>query len=70
MCFKSTSISYADLKCLIRAIFEDEHRLLEANAQKFPKCCSKQQQVRVRKNCGTLYRQLLNGCDLIMDDEK
>ena len=31
---------------------------------------NEQQQVRTRKNCGKLYRKLLNGCDLIMDDEK
>ena len=31
---------------------------------------NEQQQVRARKNCGKLYRKLLNGCDLIMDDEK
>ena len=29
-----------------------------------------EQQVRARKNCDKLYRKLLNGCDLIMDDEK
>ena len=31
---------------------------------------NEQQQVPARKNCGKLYRKLLNGCDLIMDDEK
>ena len=31
---------------------------------------NEQQQVRARKNCGKLYRKLLSGCDLIMDDEK
>ena len=31
---------------------------------------NEQQQVRARKNCGKLYQKLLNGCDLIMDDEK
>ena len=31
---------------------------------------NEQQQVRTRKSCGKLYRKLLNGCDLIMDDEK
>ena len=31
---------------------------------------NEQQQVRARKNCGKLYRKLLNECDLIMDDEK
>ena len=31
---------------------------------------SEQQQVPERKNCGKLYRNLLNVCDLIMDDEK
>ena len=35
-----------------------------------PKMNNEQQQVRARKNCGKLYRKLLNGCDLIMDDEK
>ena len=31
---------------------------------------NEQQQVRARKNYGKLYRKLLNGYDLIMDDEK
>ena len=31
---------------------------------------NEQQQVRARKNCGKLYRKLLNDCELIMDDEK
>ena len=31
---------------------------------------NEQQQVRARKNSGKLYRKLLNGCDLVMDDEK
>ena len=38
--------------------------------RKAPKMNNEQQQVRARKNCGKLYRKLLNGCDLIMDDEK
>ena len=38
--------------------------------RKAPKINNEQQQVRVRKNCGKLHRKLLNGCDLIMDDEK
>ena len=38
--------------------------------RKAPKIDNEQQQVRARKNCGKLYRKLLNGCDLIMDDEK
>ena len=40
------------------------------NCRKAPKMNNKQQQVRVWKNCGKLYRKLLNGCDLIIDDEK
>ena len=35
-----------------------------------PKIDNEQQQVRARKNCGKLYRKLLNGFDLIMDVEK
>ena len=31
---------------------------------------SKEQQRRARKNCGKLYRKLLNDEDLIIDDEK
>ena len=31
---------------------------------------NEQQQVRARKNYGKLYQKLLNGCDLIIDDEK
>lgn len=38
--------------------------------QKAPKMDSEQQQIRARRNCGKLYRKLLNGCDLIIDDEK
>ena len=38
--------------------------------RKAPKMNNEQQQVRARKNCGKLHRKLLNGCDLIMDDEK
>ncbi|CAF3430258.1 unnamed protein product [Rotaria socialis] len=38
--------------------------------RKAPKMDNKEQENRARKNCGKLYRQLLNGCDLILDDEK
>ena len=38
--------------------------------RKAPKMNNEQKQVRALKNCGKLYRKLLNGCDLIMDDEK
>ena len=38
--------------------------------RKAPKMNNEQQQVRARKNSGKLYRKLLNGCDLVMDDEK
>ena len=31
---------------------------------------NEQEQVRAQKNCGKLYRKLLNACDLIMQDEK
>ena len=31
---------------------------------------SEEQQRRARKNCGKLYRKLLNDYDLIIDDEK
>ena len=37
--------------------------------RKAPKMDNKQQ-VRARKNCGKLHRKLLNGCDLITDDEE
>ena len=38
--------------------------------RKASKMNNEQQQVRARKNSGKLYRKLLNGCDLVMDDEK
>ncbi len=39
--------------------------------RKAPKMDDEQQQeVWARKNCGKWYRKLLNGCDLIIDDEK
>ena len=38
--------------------------------RKAPKMDSEQQQRRARKNCGKLYRKLLNNYDLIIDDEK
>ena len=31
---------------------------------------SNDQEIRAQKNCGKLYRKLLDGCDLILDDEK
>ncbi|CAF4029601.1 unnamed protein product [Rotaria magnacalcarata] len=31
---------------------------------------SKDQENRARKNCGKMYRKLLSGCDVILDDEK
>ena len=33
--------------------------------EKTPKMNNKEQEKRARQNCGKLYRQLLNGCDLI-----
>ena len=45
--------------------------IVRRKRRKAPKMNNEQQQVRARKNCGkSLYRKLLNGCDLIMDDEK
>ena len=38
--------------------------------KKAPKMDSEEQQRRARKNCGKLYRKLLNDYDLIIDDEK
>ncbi len=35
-----------------------------------PKIDSEDQEKRAKKNCGKLYRKLLPGCDLILDDEK
>lgn len=35
-----------------------------------PKMNNEQQEIRAKKNCGKLYRKLLNGYDLIIDDEK
>jgi len=35
-----------------------------------PKMDSQDQDKRAKKNCGKLYRKLLRGCDLILDDEK
>ena len=31
---------------------------------------SKDQEKRAKRNCGKLYRKLLRGCDLVLDDEK
>ena len=38
--------------------------------KKAPKMASKEQEDRARRNCGKLYRKLLNDYDLIIDDEK
>ncbi|CAF1611100.1 unnamed protein product [Rotaria magnacalcarata] len=38
--------------------------------KKAPKMDSYDQEKRAQVNCGTLYRLILNGCDIIMDDEK
>ena len=38
--------------------------------KKAPKMDSEEQQRRAQKNCGKLYRKLLNDEDLIIDDEK
>jgi transposase len=38
--------------------------------RKAPKMNSEEQQTRARKNCGKVYRKLLDGCDVIIDDEK
>ncbi|CAF3398641.1 unnamed protein product, partial [Rotaria socialis] len=38
--------------------------------RKAPKMNSKDQENRARKNCGKMYRKLLSGCDVILDDEK
>jgi len=35
-----------------------------------PKMDSEDQEKRAKRNCGKLYRKLLGGCDLILDDEK
>ncbi|CAF3754543.1 unnamed protein product [Rotaria sordida] len=35
-----------------------------------PKMNSEDQEKRAKRNCGKLYRKLLRGCDLILDDEK
>ena len=37
---------------------------------KAPKMDSEDQEKRAKKNCGKIYRELLSGCDLILDDEK
>ena len=37
---------------------------------KVPKTDNEEKQVRARKNCGKLYRKILNVCDLIMDVDK
>ena len=31
---------------------------------------SEDQEKRSRKNCGKLYRMILNSCDIVLDDEK
>ena len=38
--------------------------------RKAPKMDNEEQQVRTRKNCGKLYRRLLNSCDLMMNDDE
>ena len=38
--------------------------------RKAPKMNSDNQEKTARKNCGKLYRMILNGCDIILDDEK
>ena len=38
--------------------------------RKAPKMDSEDQEKRAKTNCGKLYRELLSGCDLILDDEK
>ena len=38
--------------------------------RKAPKMDSEDQENRARKNCGKMYRKLLSGCDVILDDEK
>ncbi|CAF2078093.1 unnamed protein product [Rotaria magnacalcarata] len=38
--------------------------------RKATKMNSEDQESRARKNCGKLYRKLLSGCDVILDDEK
>ena len=38
--------------------------------RKAPKMNSEDQEKRARKNCGKMYRKLLSGCDVILDDEK
>lgn len=38
--------------------------------KKAPKMDSKAQEKLARKNCGKLYRMILNGCDIVLDDEK
>ena len=30
---------------------------------------SKDQEKRAKRNCGKLYRKLLRGCDLLLDDD-
>ena len=38
--------------------------------RKAPKMNSDNQEKTARKNCGKLYRMILNDCDIILDDEK
>ena len=38
--------------------------------QKAPKMDSMEQEIRAQKNCGKLYRMLVDDCDIVMDDEK
>ena len=38
--------------------------------QKAPKMNDEEQEKRSRTNCGKLYRMILNGCDIALDDEK
>ena len=59
-------VHYSTISCKLQrrtSIVIRKHR-------KALKMNNEQQQVRARKNCSKLYRKLLNGCDLIMDDEK
>ncbi|CAF1067840.1 unnamed protein product [Rotaria magnacalcarata] len=38
--------------------------------KKAPKINSEAQEKLAQKNCGKLYRMILNGCDIVLDDEK
>jgi transposase len=57
-------------QCTISRNLRKRTPMVIRKRRKAPKMNNQEQEKRARKNCGKLYRYLLNGCDLILDDEK